>query len=177
MTSEFGEMREVVVTPALLKRYFSMTKTEILAHLFLLSVCDENRHIKRNVRALARETKRWHADVYRAIMGLKLKKMVEEKHLKTKGGKHWRVYPLPRERKDKSEKDDASVSLEYCPPSSIDDETIIDTETTEKHADVIADESAKVNRPRSRLRLASGSPRFIMEKPKRRNFFSWFRRR
>ena len=102
MTSEFGNIRNVIVTPDMIKRYFSMTKTEILVHLFLLSVCDEDRHIKRNVRALAKETKRWHADVYRAIIGLKLKKMLEEKQLKTKGGRYWRVYPLPRSREDKS---------------------------------------------------------------------------
>lgn len=101
MTSEFGEIKEVIVTPEMLKRYFSMTKTEILVHLFLLSVCDDDRHIKRNVRALARETKRWHAEVYRALTGLKLDKLLEEKQLKTKGSKYWRVYPLPRTRKDK----------------------------------------------------------------------------
>jgi predicted transcriptional regulator len=101
MTSEFGELKEVIVTPEMLKRYFSMTKTEIVVHLFLLSVCDDDRHIKRNVRSLARETKRWHAEVYRAITGLKLLKMLEEKQLKTKGSKYWRVYPLPRTRKDK----------------------------------------------------------------------------
>jgi len=101
MTSEFGEIKEVIVTPEMLKRYFAMTKTEILVHLFLLSVCDDDRHIKRNVRALARETKRWHAEVYRAITGLKLDKMLEEKRLKTKGSKYWRVYPLPRTRQEK----------------------------------------------------------------------------
>ena len=102
MTSEFGFRRNVIVTPEMLKNYFSMTKTEILAHLFLLSVCDSDRHIKRNVRALGRETERWHAGIYRAIMGLKLKKMLEEKMLKTKGGRYWRVYPLPKTRVDKS---------------------------------------------------------------------------
>ncbi len=109
MTSEFGKMRNVIVTPEMLKHYFSMTKTEILAHLFLLSVCDEDRHIKRNVRALGRETEKGHAGVYSAIMGLKLKKMLEEKRLKTKGlpksvangSRYWRVYPLPRTREGK----------------------------------------------------------------------------
>jgi len=98
MKSEFGEMRDVIVTPDMLNRYFFMNKTEILVHLFLLSVCDKNRHIKRNVRALARETKRWHADVYSAITGLTLRKMIEEKWLKTKSGRYWRVYPLPLAR-------------------------------------------------------------------------------
>lgn len=117
MTSKFSKMKDVIVTPDMLNRYFSMTKTEILVHLFLLSVCDEDRHIQRNVRALARETKIWHADVYRAIMGLNLKKMVEEKRLKTKGlslsgakdSRYWRVYPLPRTRKDKSELEDEAL--------------------------------------------------------------------
>jgi predicted transcriptional regulator len=108
MTSEFGEIRNVIVTPDMIKRYFSLTKTEILVHLFLLSVCDEDRHIKRNVRALARETERWHADVYRAIMGLKLKKMLEEKQLKTKGSRYWRVYPLPRTRREGKEVEESA---------------------------------------------------------------------
>ncbi len=36
MTSEFSKMRNVIVTPEMLKHYFSMTLTEILVHLFLL---------------------------------------------------------------------------------------------------------------------------------------------
>jgi predicted transcriptional regulator len=140
MISEFGEMRDVIVTPEMLKCYFLMTKTELLVHLFLLSVCDEDRHIKRNVRALARETQKWHADVYRAVMGLQVNKMLEDKHLQTKGSRYWRVYPVPRKRKDKSKNKDASTSLEDCPQwDLVDDETILlDTETKEKNNNVIA---------------------------------------
>lgn len=105
MTTEFGEMKDVIVTPEMLNRYFFMNKTEILVHLFLLSVCDSNRHVERNVRALARETERWHPDVYQALIELTTKSMVEEKKLKTKGGRFWRVYHLPRTRKVNGEED------------------------------------------------------------------------
>lgn len=105
MTTEFGEMKEVIVTPEMLNRYFFMNKTEILVHLFLLSVCDSDKHVERNVRALARETERWHPDVYQALTRLYVKNMVEEKKLKTKGGRFWRVYRLPRTRKVNGEQD------------------------------------------------------------------------
>jgi predicted transcriptional regulator len=105
MTTEFGEMKDVVVTPEMLNRYFFMNKTEILVHLFLLSVCDSDRHVERNVHALARETEIWRSDLYQALTRLCVKKMVEEKKLKTKGGRFWRVYPLPRTRKVNSEKE------------------------------------------------------------------------
>jgi len=148
MRKEYYDRHTITISEELARQYGKMNKSEILLHQYVLSIVDNDGVVKRNMEAAARVVGCCKKSLYNAETSLVVRGLL--RRTSRSGRIFWKLVPTTHSKAEAVITDDVIGEVADLPSTGQAEAT----ETLERQDRVIT-----------------------MEKPKRRGFLSWLRRK